>query len=124
MNRIEECFALLEQAAIAGARCPQSAPFGPVRSGDVTALCRDGKILVEVFVHNWRVVTILTGPHAGKKTETPPTFNHSPKPYKTVGRETRVNGRIQESYSTRSKRIGPSAPRAIHGLRDLKEGGR
>lgn len=123
---IEHAFALLEQAAITGSRCPQG---DVIPSRMVTALARAGHILVEVYVHNYRVVTILTGPNAGKETAPPPKPQGRQRstPYKIVGKETRVNGRVQETYETRTLRAGPSTPKdysVAHGLRDLKERGR
>jgi hypothetical protein len=116
-KRIEECFALLEKAAIAGERCPQGAPFGPLQPHDTMALARAGRILIEIR----RTVTILTGPHAGKKTLADPS---GCAPYKIVGVKTFLHGVEEEMRDTTPKRAGPSAPRAIGGLRDLKEGGR
>ena len=33
-----------------------------------SGLARGGKIRIDVYPHNWRVVTILMGPYAGKET--------------------------------------------------------
>lgn len=126
---LERAYALIEQAAIKGDRCPQGQPFGQLTSDAVMTLARDGRIRVEIFMHNWRVVTILTGPNVGKQTAPPPKPKGQQRstPYKVSDASgTRINGRVQEPYETRSKRIGPSAPRdfSAHGLRDLKERGR
>lgn len=86
-NQIEMGFALIELAAENGERCPtnQSAenPTGELRSGVTTALLKQGRIRVEVYAHNWRVVTILTGPHAGKRTA-PSPYKGAGKPYLTL----------------------------------------
>ena len=76
-------FCELEAAAIAGKRCPQSWPHGPLRSGSVSALVELGRIRSEVYAKNWRVVTILEGPHKGKSTESPPSLG---VPYLINGR--------------------------------------
>ena len=71
-KRIEETFALIEAAAIAGARCPQGYPYGPLDNDAMQWLYRSGRIRGEIMAHNFRRVTILTGPHAGKRTADPP----------------------------------------------------
>lgn len=124
---LERAYALIEQAAIKSERCPQGRPFGELTSDAVMTLARAGRIRVEIFMHNWRVVTILTGPNAGKQTAPPPKPKGQQRrdPYRVSDASgTRVNGRPQEPYETRSKRAGPSAPRdfsVAYGLRDLKE---
>lgn len=83
----DDVFALLLAAAIAGGRCPQSRPHGPILDPGLPAqLARDGKIRIEVYAHNWRRVTILVGEHAGKSTAGPPKPEW--KPYKTIERAT------------------------------------
>ncbi len=61
-------FDLLVAAAVAGERCPQSTPYGPLKKGAIGALVRERKIKSEVYRHNYRVVTILAGPHRGAST--------------------------------------------------------
>lgn len=80
-------FALLESAAANGERCPQSVPHGPLNSSVTGALARSGRIRIEIFAHNWRVVTLLDGPHKGKQTM-PTPHKGSRRPYKTIGVET------------------------------------
>jgi len=117
MSALDDTFAILVRAAILGERCPQNAPHGPLKPGHTTDLARDGKIRIEVFRHNWRVVTILVGPNAGKQTRACPAGG---KPYMTVDHRSTTLTRKD------SARPGLSAPRLIapHGLRDLKERGR
>lgn len=69
-------FSLLVDAAIAGRRCPTAdelenaaGTYGRIAP---ILLAEEGKIRIEVFAHNWRVVTICEGPHAGAKTAPPP----------------------------------------------------
>lgn len=78
---LDKTFAALEAAAAAGERCPQNYPFGPMKSGHSGALAKAGRIRVEIFHPNWRVVTIMDGPHRGKRTAPAPLGG---KPYKTV----------------------------------------
>lgn len=70
--RAEADFKLMEAAAAAGVRCPMNHPFGPISPASVAALVAAGRIRSEVYRHNWRVVTILDGPHKGKSTAAPP----------------------------------------------------
>ena len=72
--RIEADFRLLEAAAVAGERCPQSWPHGSIRSGTIAKLIDAGRIRSEVYAKNWRVVTILEGPNKGKSTESSPSL--------------------------------------------------
>lgn len=78
LDRNARVFALLEAAAASGARCPQAFELGQGGAGQVSILAHSGKIKVEVFAKNWRVVTILEGSHKGKKTAPPPFKNHGP----------------------------------------------
>jgi hypothetical protein len=65
-------FNLLVAAAVAGQRCPMSNPHGPLKCRSITELVREGKIRSEVYTHNYRVVTILAGPHRGAATAPAP----------------------------------------------------
>lgn len=90
---LDRAFAQLEAAAITGSRCPMSdSVVGG--SPSVSQLARDGRILVEVFVHNFRRVTILQGEHRGKTTANAPLRGGlHPRPYLTVTTAgTRRNG--------------------------------
>ncbi len=81
---LADAFAVLEKAAAAGDRCPMAKTDG-LTSTLTSALARAGKIRIDVYAHNWRVVTILVGPHAGKSTLGAP--NPHWRPYLTIGRE-------------------------------------
>ena len=68
---INQTFALLERAAVEGRRCPMNASpevKGEVAGGAVAALAKAGRIRIEISGQNFRQVTILIGPHKGKKT--------------------------------------------------------
>ncbi len=76
-----EAFAMLERAALAGERCPVSRTNG-LTSHLTGNLARSGQIKIDVYPHNWRVITIMAGPHSGKATAPPP--NKKWKPYLTI----------------------------------------
>lgn len=84
---IEACFAALERAAASSERCPFNGTHG-VDSTATTALARAGRIRVAVYRLNWRVVTILTGPQAGKATAAPPG-SYGP-PHLTISKDGKV----------------------------------
>lgn len=69
---------MIVEAVLAGERCPKTWPEGPLKSNSITALCASGDIRSEVYAHNYRVVTILKGEHAGKSTKACPTLNALP----------------------------------------------
>jgi hypothetical protein len=79
-----EAFEQLEKAAVAGARCPITGTNG-LTSNLTGALARSGQIRIDVYPHNWRVVTIMTGPNAGRATAPPP--NKHWKPYLTIQKD-------------------------------------
>lgn len=76
--RFAKDFALIEAAAIAGERCPQGHPHGPLCSGAITSLVEAGHIRSEVYKLNYRVAVILTGPHKGRSTAPPPGPREQP----------------------------------------------
>lgn len=96
-TRIEADFRRLEEAAAAGLRCPFSDPFGPISTASIGALIEEGRIRSEVYRWNYRVVTILDGPHKGKRTA-PPPFEGSPY---------LVNGVHVDRIARRQARIAP-----------------
>ena len=65
---LDRNFKLLEDAAVAGERCPQTHPHGPIDVNAITELVAAKRIRSEVYRSNYRVVTILAGPHKGKTT--------------------------------------------------------
>jgi hypothetical protein len=69
---IKAAFATVERAAAQGIRCPQNYTEG-ITSDALGALAGDGFISIEISGHNWRMVTVLKGPHAGKSTLADPT---------------------------------------------------
>lgn len=84
VNQLNGAFALLESAAATGERCPQSRPHGPLNPAACGQLARAGRIRVEIFMHNWRVVTIMEGLHKGKHTALHPTAR---RPYKVIEKD-------------------------------------
>jgi hypothetical protein len=75
---IEAGFALIERAALAGERCPTTLttdnPTGTLLAGIAAILVKEGRIKIEIYGRNWRVVEILKGPNAGKRTKEAPGF--------------------------------------------------
>jgi hypothetical protein len=80
-------FALLQQVAAGGQRCPTNADitaylrergFRTAPRDILKCLTREGRVIVRVYANNWRDVVIATGPHTGKTTMPPP---HHGKPY-------------------------------------------
>ena len=82
---LERAFKVLEAAAVAGERCPCTVGPNAMRAigpGYVGALARAGRIRVEISSRNWRRVTLLTGPHAGKSTA--PNPDPKARPYQII----------------------------------------
>lgn len=104
----DKAFAILESAAVAGKRCPQRGEHG-LSSTDTTSLAHAGRIFVEIFAWNFRSITILTGPHAGKMTAPAPQGQRAWKTIDVNGTHTR-RGTTQSGLS---KRQQPSAPRPL-----------
>lgn len=73
---LDKAFALLVECAVKGERCPITA--GPkahpwLRADHIAVLKREERIKIGTCGNNWRVVTILTGEHAGKATAAAPS---------------------------------------------------
>ncbi|MGB6535915.1 MAG: hypothetical protein WBF58_08130 [Xanthobacteraceae bacterium] len=77
-ERVELCFQVILRAAMQGERCPENGSSN-VNTGLCRALADAGRIKIEVFARNFRVVTILTGRHGGRKTAPPPYKVSQPK---------------------------------------------
>jgi hypothetical protein len=77
----EAVFDLLVRAACDGIRCPTNDDLGANRGAALNALTRSGAIRVEVYERNYRVVEILKGDHAGKRTAEHPGAR---KPYRVI----------------------------------------
>jgi len=87
--RINAVRAILQDAAIKGERCPTADGIARLlekrRPGGwiVPLLARRGEIKIEVSGKNWRVVEIMTGAHAGRRTAENPDGH---KPYRVIDR--------------------------------------
>ena len=115
---LDETFAILVAAAVKGERCPLSnwerlpfqeqgePPTALVCSNQLQKLARAGRIVIEVSGRNYRTVTILVGPHAGKKTAPDPKDGRI---WQTIG----VTRTLNTSVTRRPEPRGPSAPRMI-----------
>lgn len=109
---LDRAFAAIEEAAAKGERCPTNDQLPG--NNPLGVLARDGRVRIEVFAQNWRVVTILDGPHKGKHTLQPKT--NSP-PYVVIDK----GGRHGSRYGTHAQRQArlqregraPSAPRLL-----------
>jgi hypothetical protein len=66
-------FGVIEVAVAMNERCPKSYPDGPLQRGSISELFKRGMIRSAVYAKNYRVITILTGPHAGESTKAHPT---------------------------------------------------
>lgn len=64
---IETCFRAVLDAAVAGTRCPPNTS-GCISTALLDVLAHHGRIRVEISGRNWRQVTILKGPSAGRST--------------------------------------------------------
>lgn len=109
---MDAVYKLVEAAAINGDRAPQMAPFGPLTAGMNAALlymARAGRLRVEIFIHNWRVITLCDGPYKGAHT--------ARSPYKGSGTPHKVIQKGDRTWANRSK---PSAPRLLMPSEDLK----
>lgn len=94
LDAIERGYVEIERAAVAGERCPRNQGWGceagkyvlvgGLQPGVTTVLARQGRIRIEIYPHNFRVVEILSGPHAGKRTAAPPDPRW--RPYRIIAR--------------------------------------
>lgn len=111
---VDESLAILERCAVAGERCPITS--GPdahplLLSAHFGKLAREGRIFVEISGHNWRRVTILTGPNKGKSTAPNPDPLRR-RAWQTVGVEgAKVNGKLTDHGA--ASRRQPSLPRFL-----------
>jgi hypothetical protein len=80
-TKSDEVFDLMVLCAINNERCPFNDQLPP---GALSSLARAGKVRIEVFRHNWRIVTILEGPHAGKQTLRDPLLEKGARPYVVI----------------------------------------
>lgn len=74
----DKVLAALTEAAIRGRRCPTTDQLGdlagsrPRAAAALKRLTATGIIVIKISGHNWRVVDIKKGPHAGKSTMSDP----------------------------------------------------
>lgn len=108
-------FAILVDAAARGARCPTSdniayclekRGFTHGGTGIVPDLAEVGRIKIEVYSLNWRVVEICEGEHKGERTAECPRGG---KPYiildRTGRHETGVRGRMRDAIHAKAQRL-------------------
>lgn len=112
LAKTEEVWADLQHRAAVGDRAPLTAlrenrEDHRLKSA-ITDLIKSGRIIIEVFGRSWRVITILQGPHAGKKTAPPP----DPRWQRHTTRD--VAGAVtSKGVSLNQGRGKPSAPRFL-----------
>lgn len=113
-GRMDKVFAALERAACEGKRCPvlhevvkcPESSFR-LRSDEIPALAKAGRVRVEISGRNWRTVHILTGRHAGKSTKPNPDGG---APYLVIDKNgTRRNGKPIEQRPSQF-RVPPASP--------------
>lgn len=81
MAKGDKLFDRICEIAERGERCPTNEHLPPNGLSD---LAREGRIRIEIFDRNWRIVTILVGAHAGKSTMRGPHIRPDAKPYVTI----------------------------------------
>lgn len=100
--RLDKVFSRMEAAAVASERAPQMQPHGPLSPEDnraVLALARvHGRLRIEIFAFNWRVITICDGAHAGKHTLLSPHKGNK-RPYLTIQKGDLPPGQRQQPSS-------------------------
>jgi hypothetical protein len=102
---LDRIFTMLVGIACRGERAPQLQPHGVLTVAENNAIlemARAGRLRVEIFAHNWRVVTICEGQYRGRHTQL--------SPYKGGGEPYRV---IQKGDVTAGQRGAPSLPRLL-----------
>ncbi len=82
-ERAEYVFGLLERAVVNEQRCPTNPEFAALLQkrgyraaagtipGLMRILVRQGRIVIRIYAHNWRQITISAGIHEGKSTSRP-----------------------------------------------------
>lgn len=110
-EQIERAFQIIEGVAARGERCPTNDQFTP--AGVLGVLAREGRIRIAVYAHNFRVVTILVGPHKGKTTM---RQSSSGPPYVVIDKGGR-HGTRYGTHASRAERLAgrnePSPPRLL-----------
>lgn len=102
---LDQVFKMIEAVALAGGRCPQRQPYGSLSGQESDALLMlagAGRLRIDIYAHNWRVITICEGPHAGTKTALPPGYSGQ-----------KSNRTFEKGYVRPSDRPRPSAPRLM-----------
>jgi hypothetical protein len=112
--QLDATFNRLVACAVAGERCPQDLNMDPagLRSEWVVELAHLGRIRILIYALNWRVVQIMEGPHAGKRTA--PRPGSSQPPWKVINHNgTHMSGRRVPVVPALKDRPQPSKPRLL-----------
>lgn len=99
---VMRAFAILEDAAVRGIRCP-GRDIADLQRNQAAVLARAGLIRINISGHNYRQITILVGPHAGKSTAPHPMGYRPTRVLDTNGLS--VNGRPPMTAQQRIARI-------------------
>lgn len=83
---LQRVFEVVEQCAAAGERCPQNDQLGSGGKTALPMLARMGRVRIEIYEKNFRVVTIMEGPHKGARTQEPPGKRRL-RPYMVIEKE-------------------------------------
>jgi len=77
---------ILENAALDNEKCPRNTELITMlnKKTSIDSLALRGYYRIDYYDEYWRVVTILTGPHAGKSTRMPPDFKEGTNPNRSV----------------------------------------
>lgn len=109
----QNLFDFLVKYAKSGERCPTSDQLKyHQQPHNLTELASNGYIRIEVFVRNWRVVTILAGAHAGKATA-PCPHGGSLKPYRII--DANGDSMSVQRQKTRRAKTAPTIAEATDG---------
>lgn len=116
-QKIRKSFEMIEAAAVNGDRCPMGWDLPLIGAPGI--LARDGKIKIEISGHNYRQVTILTGPNAGRATAPNPSGAMA---WMIIGKTTLRNGKewtpkvrqdaVEMRAAARQRRLNVAARRS------------
>jgi hypothetical protein len=100
IDALNALFKLVEAHAAEGKRCPTNdeiadylARTGHLSRLKLTDVARSGRIKIEVYAKNFRVVEICDGPHRGKRTQDAP---HYQSPYRVITGEEIPTAKIRK----------------------------
>lgn len=124
----EEAYMLIAHRAIYGARAPTNYspenPSGEVYASAVKELALQGRIRVEVYAKNWRVMELLDGPNAGARTAPLMLKNgkrFQGQPYRITDARMKTNEVVSNKPKVASTRAAARATITLPKLKCLEE---